>query len=98
MARHEDPLRLLDRRPPPEGSLQVLIFGKSLQGDVDRALQLLRTAIDDVRKHASLGSLMDVCRIVRMQQSDHRTRGLSDDLPDQLERMLGGGNETDQRG
>src|SRR5689334_12301901 len=82
---HQDPLGLLDLRAPPESSLEILILGETLERDVDRALQLIGTAVDDVRKHASLGSLMDIRRVVRMQERNHRTRGLSNDLPDQLE-------------
>src|SRR5579862_1709432 len=64
---HQNSLSLFDRRAPPKGSLEVLILGKTLERDVDRALQLIRTAIDDVCEHASLSSLVDVRRVVRMQ-------------------------------
>jgi hypothetical protein len=40
VARHQDALRLLDQGSPPECSLQVVVLGEALEGDVDRALQL----------------------------------------------------------
>jgi hypothetical protein len=30
---HQDPLRLLDRRPPPERALQAVLLGEALQRD-----------------------------------------------------------------
>ena len=42
VAGHQDALRLLDHRPASECALQVVVLGEALQGDVDRALQLLR--------------------------------------------------------
>ena len=44
VARHQDPLRLLDHGPASERPLQVVVFGEALQRDVDRALQLLGSA------------------------------------------------------
>ena len=42
---HQDPLRLLDRGPAPERSLEAVVLGEALQRDVDRALQLLEAAV-----------------------------------------------------
>ena len=96
MAGHQDPLRLLDRRPAPERALQAVVLGEPLQGDVDRALQLLRTAVDDVGEDSALGSLVDVGGVLGREQRDHRAGCLADDLRDQLERMLGVQSEPDQ--
>jgi len=57
VARHQDALRLLDQRPPPERSLQVVVLGEALEGDIDRALQLLGIGVDDVGEDAALGRL-----------------------------------------
>ena len=35
--RHQDAFRLLDQRPPAEGTLEALVLREPLQGDVDRA-------------------------------------------------------------
>jgi len=40
-----------------------VILGKALQGDVDRALKLLGSRVDDVGEDAALGRLVDVCRV-----------------------------------
>ncbi len=89
MAGHQDPLRLLDRGPPPKRSLQAVVLGETLQCDVDRALELGRGVLDDVRKHAPLGGLVHVGGILGRQQCDHRAGRLADDLGDQVEGMLG---------
>ena len=86
--RHEDALRLLDHRTAPEGTLQALVLGEALQRDVDRALQLVGAAVDDVREDAALGGLVDVGGIVRVEDRDHRAGGLAHDLRDQLQRVL----------
>ena len=59
---HEDALGLLDQSAPPEGALQAVVLGESLEGDVDRALELLRGAVDDVREDAASRRLVDVGR------------------------------------
>jgi hypothetical protein len=94
---HQDPFRLLDRRPPPERALQAVVLGETLQRDVDRALQLLGAAVDNVGEDAALGGLVHVRRVLRREQRDHRTRRLADDLRDQLERVLGVQAETNKR-
>jgi hypothetical protein len=70
---------------------------KLLQRDVDRALQLLGRAFDDVGEHAAPGGLMDVRRVVGVEQRDHRARRLPHDLADQLKRVVGGQAEPDDR-
>ena len=96
VAGHQDPLRLLDRRATPERALQAVVLGEALQGDVDRALQLLRGVLDDVRKHAPLGGFVDVAGVLGRQQRDHRAGGLADDLGDQVEGMVGVQAQPDQ--
>ena len=96
VAGHEDPFRLLDRCPAPERALQAVVLGEALQGDVDRALQLLRAAVDDVGEDAALGGLVDVGGVLGREQRDHRAGGLADDLRDQLERVLGVQAEPNQ--
>jgi hypothetical protein len=88
LAGHENPLRLLDHGPPAECTLQALIFGEALQRDVDRACELLRVVVEDVREDAALRSFMDVGGVLRRQQRDHRAGGLADDLADQVECVL----------
>ena len=39
VAGHEDPFCLFDQCAASEGSLQALVFGEALQGDVDGALE-----------------------------------------------------------
>ena len=85
---HHDPLRLLDHRPAAERALQALVLREALQGDVDRALQILGVALDDVGEDAAPGRLVDVGRILGLEHRDHRAGGLVDDLPDQVERVL----------
>ena len=88
MPRHEDALRLLDERAPAEGALKALILRESLQGDVDRALERVGIVIHDVGEDTALRSLVHVSRVVCGQQSDHGAGGFTDDLGDQVERVL----------
>jgi hypothetical protein len=97
MPGHQDSLRLLDHRSAPEGSLQIVILGESLQGDVDRTLQLIASGVDDVSEHASFGGLADVARILRREERDHGARCFTDDLRDQLECVLRAEPEPDER-
>ena len=85
---------IVARRP---NALQAVVFGKALQGDVDRALQLLGGGVDDVGEDAALGRLADVRRVTCRQQGDHGAGGLANDLLDQLERMFRGEAEPDER-
>src|SRR5581483_6857899 len=57
---HQDAFGLFDQRAAAECSLQVLVLGEALQGDVDRALQLVGGGVDDVGEDAALGRLVDV--------------------------------------
>src|SRR5579884_1135989 len=45
VAGHQDPLRLFDQGAAPERPLQGLVLAESLERDVDRALQLFRSAV-----------------------------------------------------
>ena len=95
--RHQDSFCLLDHGAASERSLQVVVLGEALQRDVDRALQLLGAGVDDVGEDASFGRLADVGGILGREQRDHRAGGFVDDLADQLERVLGGEAEPDER-
>jgi hypothetical protein len=97
VAGHEDPLRLLDHRPPSESSLQVVVLGEPLERNVDRALQLLGGRVDEVSENAAFGRLADVSRVFGGQQRDHRATGFADNLLDQLERVLRRETEPDER-
>lgn len=97
VASHQDPFCLLDHRPAPERSLEVVVLGEALQGDVNRTLQLLGSRVDDVGEDAAFGRLMDIAGVLSGEQSDHRAGGLSDDLLNQLERVFGGEAEPDER-
>src|SRR4029077_6618710 len=76
--------------------LQVVVLREALQGDIDRALKLVGGGVYEVGKDAAFGSLADVGRIPRLEQGEHGTAGLADDLLDQLERMFGGQTEADE--
>ena len=97
VAGHQDALRLLDHSAAAKRSLQAVVLGEALQRDVDRARQLLGIVVEDVREDAPLGRLVDVRRVLGREQRDHRTRGLADDLPDQVERVLRVQPEPDER-
>ena len=97
VAGHQDSLRLLDHRAAAERSLQVVVLGEPLQGDVDRALQLLGGRVDEIGEDAAFRRLPDICRILGGEQRDHGAAGLLDDLLDQLERMLRRETEPDKR-
>ena len=80
-----------------ECTLQAVVFGEALQGDVDRALQLFGGCVDDVGEDASFRGLVDVGGIACREQCDHGAGGLADDLADQLEGVLEGEAESDER-
>ncbi len=90
------PFRLFDRRAATECSLQALVFGEALQGDVDCALQFVGAAVDDVGEDAALGGFVDVGGIVGVEDRDHGAGGFSDDLRDQFQRVLGARSEPDE--
>ena len=94
--RHQDAFRLLDQGSPAEGALEALVLREPLQGDVDRALQLVGVAVDDVGENAALRRFAHVGRVLCRQQGDHRARRFTDDLRDQLERVLGAQTQADE--
>ena len=71
--RHQDAFRLLDQRPPAEGALEALVLRETLQGDVDRALQLRSVAVHDVGEDAALCRFPDVFGI--LANAATRSRG-----------------------
>src|SRR6185437_16673492 len=77
VARHEDALGLLDQSAPAEGALEALILREPLQGDVDRALELRRISVNDVREDAAPGCFVHVCRILGGEECDYRAGGLA---------------------
>ena len=86
---HQDPLRLLDRRAAPERTLQAVVLREPLKRDVDRARQLLRRAVDDVREDAALRRLVYVGGVISREQRDNRARRLVHDRRNQIERVVG---------
>src|SRR6185437_11389539 len=61
VARHQDAFGLLDQRAAPEGALEALVLREALQRDVDRALELLGIAVNDVGEDAEeLQSAIDI--------------------------------------
>jgi hypothetical protein len=96
VARHENPFRLLDYGSPAERSLKALELREPLERDVDCALELLGSGIDDVGEDTALGCLVNVGVVRRREQRDHRTGRLVDDLRDQLEGVLRADPEPDE--
>jgi hypothetical protein len=60
VAGHEDAFGLFDQCAASEGSLQALVFGETLEGDVDGALQFFGGAVDDVGEDAAFCGFVDV--------------------------------------
>jgi hypothetical protein len=54
VAGRENALRLLDQSAAPERSLETLVLAEALQRDVDRAVELLWRAINDVGEDSAL--------------------------------------------
>jgi hypothetical protein len=97
VALHEYPLCALGDGATPERALQVVVLGEASQDDVDRALSVLSVGVADVGEDAALGGLLDEVGIGRVDQDDHRTGGLLDDLLDQLQGVLGALAESHER-
>ena len=70
-------------------ALQALGLGKTIQGDVYRALKFLRVPVQDVGVDASFGCLIDPGLVEVAEDRDHGTVGLAHDLRDELECMVG---------
>ena len=79
-----------------ERSLELVVLGEAAQDDVDRALPVLDLGVADVGEDAALGRLLDELRIARVQERDHRARGLVHDPLDQPERVIGALAEPDE--
>lgn len=82
--------------PERAGRQRRDVLGEPLQGDVDRALQLVGGGVDEIGEDAALGRFADVGRVLGGQERDHGAARLADDLLDQLERVLRGETEPDQ--
>ena len=63
VSRHQDAFRLLDQGPSAESALKALVLREPLQGDVDRALQFVGVAVDDVGKDAALCRFPHIRRV-----------------------------------
>ena len=96
VAGHQDAFGLFDQGAPAEGSLQRLVLAEALEGDVDRALELVGGAVDDVGEDAAFGGLVDVGGVVGVEDRDDGAGGLADDLGDQGERVFGARAEPDE--
>ena len=81
----------------PNAPCRLWYSAEALERDVDRALQLVRCAVDDVGEDTALRGLVDVRRVVGVEDRDHGAGRLADDLGDQLQRVLGARPEPDQR-
>ena len=96
VALHEDALGALGLGAAPEGALQVVVLRETAERDVERALQLLGRAVDDVGEDAALGGLVDERGVMALEHRDHRAVGLADDPLDQLQRVRRARAEADE--
>ena len=96
MAFHQDSLRPLGERTAAESALEVLVFRKAQQDDLDCIAPDLRLVVVDVGEHASFCRLGDEGRVRGMKQRDHRAGRLVDDPVDEIQRMLGAHSEPDE--
>jgi hypothetical protein len=62
-----------------------------------RRCPVLDARVADVGEHATFGRFLEELGIRGVQENDHRTGGLADDLVDQSERMLRALTEPDER-
>ena len=94
----------------PPGSLAGLLEAVGSEGPLDfwysakrwsvmsiAFCSSLRGALGDVGEDPALRGLVDVRGVVGVEDRDHRARGFTNDLGDQIERMLGAQPEPDQR-
>ena len=75
---------------------EALVLAEALERDVDRALQLVGRAVDDVGEDAALGGLVDVGGSSAWRIAITGQDGLAHDLGDQIERVLRARPEPDQ--
>ena len=86
---HQDPFGPLRDGPAAEGALEGVVLREALERDVHRALHLLEVArMCDVGEDAEPGGPVDERAVLHVEDRDDRARGLVDDGPDQLERLL----------
>ena len=82
MTLHQDALGSLDDRAAAERALEVVVLGEPAKHDVDRALPIVDLGVGDVGEDAALRCLLDEGGIGRVDQEDHRARGLLHDPVD----------------
>jgi hypothetical protein len=97
VALHEDALGSLGERAASERASQIVVFPKPAQHDVNRALPVLNVIVCEVSEHATLGSFLDELWGGCVQQRDHGAGGLTNDLLDQFQRVLGALAKPDER-
>ena len=81
----------------PKAPSQVVILVEATERDLERALQLLGVAVDQIGEDAAPRRLIDERRVLAREQGDHRAARLAHDALDQLERMLRALAEAHQR-
>jgi len=77
-----------DGAPPLNRALQALNVGEPFQRDVDRALQLVRAAVNDVGVQATICGLLHPHSVMGGEDCDHRAICFAHDLRDHLECVL----------
>jgi hypothetical protein len=95
VALHEDALRTLDDRSPPERPLEprdVLLklaqLGVPGHGELDRGLHGLARGAARVRRDPALRGAADELGVVPVQQGDDRSRGVLVELLDEVQGVL----------
>ena len=86
---HQDPLCPLRDGAPPEGALERVVLGETLERDVHRALRLFEIAgMGDGGEDPEPGRLVDERAILHVEDGDDRARSLAHDRADELERFI----------
>jgi hypothetical protein len=73
------------------------VLQKAAQGDLDRALDLVGTGVDDVGEDSAARRLLDPGCVIARDQRDHGAERLPHDLGDQIVRVLTALAEADER-
>src|SRR4029078_11774497 len=85
--RRKAPSGVCDKSAACAAAFECVVLGEALEGDLDRALELVGVAVDDVGEDPAAGGLPDVVGVSYLEECDHRAGGLVDDLADQVERV-----------